>query len=66
MFLFERPIAHRGLHDNERTENSMAAFKNALAHGYNIGELLGCQPSIAGYHLTLYQREHGVTSTKAE
>lgn len=36
MFLFERPIAHRGLHDENRTENSMAAFKNALEHGYNI------------------------------
>ncbi len=36
MFLFEKPIAHRGLHDAERTENSMAAFKNALEHGYNI------------------------------
>ncbi len=36
MFLFERPIAHRGLHDETRTENSMAAFKNALEHGYNI------------------------------
>ena len=36
MFLFERPIAHRGLHDENRTENSMAAFRNALEHGYNI------------------------------
>lgn len=36
MFLFEKPIAHRGLHDESRTENSMAAFKNALEHGYNI------------------------------
>ena len=38
MWLFERPIAHRGLHDdiNVRTENSMAAFRNAVEHGYNI------------------------------
>ena len=38
MWLFERPIAHRGLHDdiNVRTENSMAAFRNAIEHGYNI------------------------------
>ena len=38
MWLFERPIAHRGLHDdiNVRTENSMAAFHNAVEHGYNI------------------------------
>ena len=36
MFLFEKPIAHRGLHDQTRTENSMAAFKNAIEKGYNI------------------------------
>lgn len=38
MWLFERPIAHRGLHDDikVRTENSMAAFRNAIEHGYNI------------------------------
>ncbi|MCR4661870.1 MAG: glycerophosphodiester phosphodiesterase [Clostridia bacterium] len=36
MWLFEKPIAHRGLHNKELTENSMGAFKNALDHGYNI------------------------------
>lgn len=38
MWLFEKPIAHRGQHDEitVRTENSMAAFKNAIANGYNI------------------------------
>lgn len=28
--------AHRGLHDEERPENSMAAFRAALEHGYGI------------------------------
>ena len=36
MFLFEKPIAHRGLHDNTSTENSMSAFKKAIEKGYNI------------------------------
>lgn len=36
MFLFEKPIAHRGLHDKNRTENSISAFKNAIENGYNI------------------------------
>ncbi len=36
MFLFEKPIAHRGLHDDSRTENSMAAFTYAMERGYNI------------------------------
>ena len=26
--------AHRGLHDEERPENSLAAFRNAIEHGY--------------------------------
>lgn len=26
------PIAHRGLHDSERTENGLAAFQNAIDH----------------------------------
>ena len=31
------PFAHRGLHDNKTVpENSMAAFKNAIDHGYGI------------------------------
>ncbi len=28
--------AHRGLHDNEKPENSMAAFQAALEHGYGV------------------------------
>lgn len=36
MRLFEIPIAHRGLHDAEAPENSMAAFRKALEAGYNI------------------------------
>lgn len=36
MWLLERPIAHRGLHDESATENSMAAFKKAIEHNYFI------------------------------
>lgn len=36
MWLYERPIAHRGLHNETLTENSMGAYRNALEHGYNI------------------------------
>lgn len=36
MWLYDRPIAHRGLHDKELTENSMAAFEKAIEFGYNI------------------------------
>lgn len=36
--LFDRPIAHRGLHDRSRgiIENSRSAFDAAIAHGYAI------------------------------
>ena len=36
MWLFERPIAHRGLHNETLTENSMGSFANAIERGYNI------------------------------
>lgn len=36
MWLYDRPIAHRGLHDNADTENSMGAFRKAIEKGYNI------------------------------
>ncbi len=36
MRLYELPIAHRGLHTETASENSMAAFKNAIDAGYNI------------------------------
>jgi glycerophosphoryl diester phosphodiesterase len=35
-WLTTRPIAHRGLHDAQRPENTCAAFEVALAHGYPI------------------------------
>ncbi len=35
-WLFERPIAHRGLHDDRYPENSVPAFEEAVRHGYNI------------------------------
>ncbi|MBO5223239.1 MAG: glycerophosphodiester phosphodiesterase [Clostridia bacterium] len=34
--LFSAPIAHRGLHNADIPENSLAAFENAIAHGYPI------------------------------
>ncbi len=35
--LMTRPVAHRGLHDNKTIpENSLAAFRNAVEHGYGI------------------------------
>lgn len=36
MWLFERPIAHRGLHNDTMTENSMASFLHAIEKNYNI------------------------------
>lgn len=35
-WLLNTPIAHRGLHDERRPENSMAAFRAAEAAGYGI------------------------------
>ncbi len=35
-FLLDRPIAHRGLHDKTRPENSLPAFEAAILHGFPI------------------------------
>lgn len=35
-WLVETPIAHRGLHDEKRPENSLSAFQNAIDKGYAI------------------------------
>ena len=35
-FLTKTPIAHRGLHDANRPENSFAAFQAAIEKGYAI------------------------------
>ncbi len=35
-WLFDRPIAHRGLHDEQFPENSMPAYEQAIAHNFNI------------------------------
>jgi len=35
-FYLERPIAHRGLHNKEVPENSMAAFSKAIENNYSI------------------------------
>lgn len=51
---FFKGVAHRGLHDDERTENGMKAFENAIAHGkafeFDIhlskdGEIIVCHDS---------------------
>lgn len=35
-WLFEHPIAHRGLHDETYPENSIPAYQRAIERGYNI------------------------------
>jgi len=35
-WLRNTPIAHRGLHDSTRDENSLGAFANAISHGYAV------------------------------
>ncbi len=35
-WLVETPVAHRGFHNDACPENSLSAFKNAIAHGYAI------------------------------
>lgn len=35
-WLVETPVAHRGFHNKDIPENSISAFKNAIAHGYVI------------------------------
>ncbi len=35
-WLFDRPIAHRGLHNAEFPENSIPAYQNAIDHNFNI------------------------------
>ncbi|MFA6866306.1 MAG: glycerophosphodiester phosphodiesterase family protein [Clostridia bacterium] len=36
MWLYERPITHRGLHNKSISENSLNAYKNSIEHNYNI------------------------------
>ena len=35
-WLLKTPIAHRGLHDNSHSENSLSAYSRAIDGGYNI------------------------------
>ncbi|MFG1514500.1 glycerophosphodiester phosphodiesterase family protein, partial [Halobacteriovorax sp. ZH3_bin.1] len=35
-FYLDTYIAHRGLHDDKKPENTMAAFKAAIKHNYAI------------------------------
>ena len=35
-WLFDRPIAHRGLHNAEIPENSLPAYQNAIDHNFSI------------------------------
>lgn len=36
MWLYRRPLTHRGLHNKKIPENSIASFENAIKHNYNI------------------------------
>ena len=36
MSIWDKPIAHRGLHGGDIPENSMPAFERAVDNGYNI------------------------------
>jgi glycerophosphoryl diester phosphodiesterase len=45
-FLTQKPIAHRGLHDETSCENSLSAFENAIALGFPIE--LDVQASLEG------------------
>ena len=46
-----RPLAHRGLHGPGVPENSMAAFRAAVAQGYGIE--LDVQPAADGFDVLL-------------
>lgn len=35
-WLLDVPVAHRGLHDKEKPENSMPSYEAAIEHGFNI------------------------------
>lgn len=35
-WLLKTPIAHRGLHDDKISENSLSAYSEAISNGYNI------------------------------
>ncbi|MEM8823700.1 MAG: glycerophosphodiester phosphodiesterase family protein, partial [Pseudomonadota bacterium] len=48
----EKPIAHRGLHGPGAPENSLAAFRAALDHGYGIE--LDVQPSADGIAMAFH------------
>lgn len=45
-FLTQKPIAHRGLHDEKSCENSLSAFEKAIALGFPIE--LDVQASLEG------------------
>jgi glycerophosphoryl diester phosphodiesterase len=61
-WLAKIPIAHRGLHDEEAPENSMEAFRRAIARGYGIeiDVLLSADGKVVVFHDTSLQRMTGV------
>lgn len=53
--LLARPIAHRGLHGPGAPENSLAAFRAAIDHGYGIE--LDVQPSADGVAMAFHDAD---------
>lgn len=52
---FARPITHRALHDGDLAENSLAAIKAAITHGYGIE--MDIQPSKDGVAMVFHDYE---------
>jgi glycerophosphoryl diester phosphodiesterase len=67
-WLTTRPIAHRGLHDGERPENTCAAFEAALARGYPIELDVHVLPDgeVVVFHDDDLMRAAGVARTLAQ
>lgn len=61
-WLYDKPIAHRGLHNDKIPENSLASFQNAIDKGYNIEIDVHLLPDgdFAVFHDTSLKRMCGV------
>ncbi len=64
-FLKDLPVAHRGLHDEEKPENSLAAYEAAAAAGYAIETdiYITRDGEIAVFHDETLERMTGDTRT---
>ena len=60
--LLSRPIAHRGLHNNNYPENTIGAIQNALVKGYNIeiDIMMSSDKKIVAFHDDNLKRLTGV------